>query len=73
MERNSPGAFGASGTSDSYATLQLCSLYITGTRVCSLAAVLRPSSSAAAPRAAGMAFPTGSGREVLPVVVVVVV
>ena len=52
MERNSsgalraPGAFGASGTSDPHATLQICqcSLYIT--HVCSLAAVLRPSAAA---------------------------
>ena len=49
MERNSPGAEGASGTSDHHATNEICSLYIT--RVCSLAAVLRPSgqASAAAP------------------------
>ena len=54
MERNSsgalraPGAFGATGTSDHHATLSSCLLCIT--RVCSLAAVLRP--SAAAPLAA---------------------
>jgi hypothetical protein len=47
MERNSPGAlrapdaFGARGTLDHHVTLSSCSLYIT--RVCSLAAVLRPS------------------------------
>jgi hypothetical protein len=47
MERNSPGAlrapdaFGARGTMDHHVTLSSCSLYIT--RVCSLAAVLRPS------------------------------
>ncbi len=46
MERNSPsaGAEGASGTSDHHATNEICSLYIT--RVCSLAAVLRPSAAA---------------------------
>ena len=47
MERNSsgalraPGAFGAIGTSDHHAILSSCLLCIT--RVCSLAAVLRPS------------------------------
>ncbi len=35
-ERNSPGAFGASGTSDTHAIRSSCSLYIM--RVCSLAA-----------------------------------
>ena len=54
MERNSsgalraPGAFGTIGTSDHHAILSSCLLSIT--RVCSLAAVLRP--SAAAPSAA---------------------
>ena len=50
MERNSsgalraPGAFGAIGTSDHHAILSSCLLCIT--RVCSLAAVLRPSAAA---------------------------
>jgi hypothetical protein len=54
MERNSsgalrtPGAFGASGTSDPHAILSSCSLYIT--HVCWLAAVLRPSGAAAEAR-----------------------
>jgi hypothetical protein len=55
MERNSPGAllvrkpgaFGASGTSDSHAIISSCSLHVT--RVCSLAAVLRPPAAPAPP------------------------
>jgi hypothetical protein len=43
MERNSPGDFGASGTSDHHAILKICSLYIM--HVCSLAAVRRPSAA----------------------------
>ena len=51
MERNSsgalraPGAFGARDTSDHHIILSSCSLYIT--RVCSLAAVPRPSRAGA--------------------------
>ena len=53
MERNSsgalraPGAFGATGTSEHHAILSSCLLCIT--RVCSLAAVLRPPAAPAPP------------------------
>jgi hypothetical protein len=45
--RRKPGAFGASGTSDSHAIISSCSLHIT--RVCSLEAVLRPPAAPAPP------------------------
>ena len=45
-----PGAFGARGTSAPHAMLSSCPLHVT--RVCSLAAVLRPSAAAATGSAA---------------------
>jgi hypothetical protein len=46
-----PGAFGARGTSAPHAIFSSCPLHVT--RVCSLAAVLRPSAAAATGSAAG--------------------
>jgi hypothetical protein len=60
MERNSsgalraPGAFGARGTSDPHAILEICSLYIT--QVCSLAAVSTAAFGRAGASGAAAAF-----------------
>ncbi len=57
MERNSSGAFDASSTSDHHAIISSCLLYITCTRVCSLAAVLEAAAPLTTRPPAGSAPP----------------